>query len=67
VQEKDYFYGKNCPWKCADGRVEYRRRDCPVAEDRCERTEWVIGGSCNSYVDCAELIDEYLAAFRKVA
>lgn len=65
-QEKNYFYGKGCPWRCTRSPVEYRGGDCPVAEDRCARTELTIGGGSNWYQDCSSLMDQYLAGFEKV-
>ncbi len=62
-QEHDYF-GRGYPWALADEPVEYRRGDCPVAEEIAE-VEFQVGG--NYYVDCPELMQQYGAAMRKVA
>lgn len=69
LQERNYFYGKGCPWTCrhAARQVEYRQGDCPVAEDRCARTELVIGGSTAWLGDQRPMMKQYLDAFAKVA
>ena len=68
LQERQYFYGKGCPWTCGYvGRdVTYHEGDCPVAEERCANRELTIGGSTAWRGDQREMIDQYLAAFRKV-
>ena len=65
-QERDYFWGGGLPWSLGNREVVYREGDCPVAEDRCARTEMNLG-SCGWYEDCTDLMDQYAAAFRKVA
>ena len=67
-RDRQYFYGKNCPWSCTHaGRdVTYEPGDCPNAERRCAETELVIGGSTGWLGDQTPLLDQYIAAFRKV-
>jgi dTDP-4-amino-4,6-dideoxygalactose transaminase len=69
LQERNYFYGKGCPWSCAHAgrKIEYRKGDCPVAEDRCARTELTIGGSTAWLGDQTAMMKQYLEAFAKVA
>jgi dTDP-4-amino-4,6-dideoxygalactose transaminase len=69
MQERNYFYGKGCPWTCAHAKreVRYSKGDCPVAERRCEEEELTIGGSTAWLGDESKMIDQYLDAFRKVA
>ena len=54
------------PWSLGKREVKYHKGDCPVAEKRCAEDELDMGGS-GWYEDCAELMDQYAAAFRKVA
>ena len=58
-------YGKGCPWSCEhyDGTVEYNAEDYPVALDTIQRLVSVIGLKPPNGV---ELMDSYIAAFRKV-
>ena len=65
-QEREYFWGGGLPWSLGKREVVYRAGDCPVAEHRCAETEMHMGGMA-WYVDCAELMDQYGEAFRKVA
>ncbi len=62
------FYGKGCPFDCphAGRRVEYREGDCPVAEERCKKRELNMG-STSWFVDLRPLMEQYAAAFQKVA
>ncbi len=68
LQERNYFYGKGCPWTCrhAAREVAYKAGDCPVAEDRCARTELIIGGSTAWLGDQTPMMKQYLDAFAKV-
>jgi len=68
LQERNYFYGKGCPWTCghAGRRIEYREGDCPVAEHRCAHTELTLGGSTAWLGDQTPMIKQYLDAFEKV-
>jgi len=66
--QQHFFWGKGCPWSCkfAVREVNYKRGDCPVAEERCEKRE-IIVGSINWYgKEMRDLVDMYLEAFRKV-
>ena len=65
-QEREYFWGGGLPWSLGKREVVYREGDCPVAEYRCARTEMQIH-SVSWYVDCGKLVDQYAAAFRKLA
>ena len=65
-QEREYFWGGGLPWSLGTREVKYRQGDCPVAEKRCAEQELSMGGS-GWYEDCADLMDQYAAAFRKVA
>jgi perosamine synthetase len=67
-QDRQYFYGKHCPWSCAHAArdVVYRPGDCPNAERRCAETELIIGGSTGWIGDQTPLLDQYVAAFEKV-
>ena len=65
-QERDYFWGGGLPWSLGKREIAYRKGACPVAEDRCPRTEMNMNSS-SWYEDCAELMDQYAAAFRKLA
>jgi len=62
-----YFYGKGCPWECplASRKVTYKKGDCPVAERRCEVEELNLYWTPMVTYD-EELLDQILAAFRKV-
>ena len=62
------YYGKGCPWDCpfAGRKVVYRKGDCPVAEERCEKTELNVGSTGWYGPQFGELIDMYLEAFEKV-
>jgi len=66
--KQHYHWGKGCPWSCkfAVREVNYRKGECPVAEERCEKTE-LNTGSINWYSkEMKNLVDMYLDAFRKV-
>lgn len=65
-QEREYFWGQGLPWSLGKREIIYKKGDCPVAEDRCERTEMNIG-STGWYEDCEDLMDQYATAFRKLA
>ena len=67
-QDRQYFYGKSCPWSCKHARrdVTYQPGDCPNAEQRCVETELTIGGSTGWLGDQRPLIGQYVAAFKKV-
>ena len=64
-QEHHFFYGKGCPWSCghAAREVVYRKGDCPVAEERCEKRELNMS---IPMVPSRELFDQIIEAFRKV-
>jgi dTDP-4-amino-4,6-dideoxygalactose transaminase len=68
LQERQYFYGKHCPWSCghAKRKVTYEAGDCPVAQDRCERTELTLGGGCSWRGDQSAVVQQTLDAFHKV-
>ena len=66
MQDKKYFFGKGYPWTCAQREIVYRAGDCPVAEDRCARTELSIGGGPRWLGDQSELVKQILRAFHKV-
>ena len=68
MQEREYFYGKHCPWSCrhAARKITYRAGDCPVANDRCARTELTLGGGCSWRGDQSALVRQILDAFAKV-
>jgi len=63
-----FYYGRGCPWDCpfARRKVVYRKGDCPVTEERCEKTELNIGSTGWYGPQFRDLIDMYLEAFRKV-
>ena len=66
--QEHYYWGRGCPWSCkfAVREVNYRKGDCPVAEERCEKRELNIG-SINWYSkERRAIVDMYLEAFRKV-
>ena len=67
-QDRQYFYGKNCPWSCTHARrdVVYERGDCPVAEHRCEHTELTVSGGVSWRGDQTELAEQIVSAFEKV-
>jgi dTDP-4-amino-4,6-dideoxygalactose transaminase len=66
--QERYYYGKGCPWDCPHAlrRVVYRKGDCPVAEERCEKTELNVGSTGWYGPQFGELIGMYLEAFQKV-
>jgi dTDP-4-amino-4,6-dideoxygalactose transaminase len=61
-QDHDYF-GRGYPWAISDSPPQYRKGDCPVAEEKA-KVEFQVGG--NYYVDVPELMDQIAAAIRKV-
>ena len=66
--QQHYYQGRGCPWSCrfAVREVNYRKGDCPVAEDRCEKRELNVG-SINWYdKEMKIIVDMYLEAFGKV-
>ncbi len=69
LQERQYFYGKHCPWECgvASRDLYYHPGDCPVAEDRCTRTELSFGAGAAWRGDQSALVDQILSAFYKVS
>ncbi|MFQ6097945.1 MAG: DegT/DnrJ/EryC1/StrS family aminotransferase, partial [Armatimonadota bacterium] len=68
-RDRQYFYGKQCPWSCAHRArdVTYRKGDCPTAEHRCQHTELTLSGGVAWRGDQTALADQILAAFEKVA
>lgn len=66
MQEKKYFFGKGYPWTAAQREVIYKKGDCPIAEDRCQRTELSSGGGPRWRGDQTELVNQILKAFHKV-
>lgn len=65
-QDKRYFLGRGLPWSLGYRRVDYRRGDCPNAEERCDRLELSLGAGPGWIGDQSELVDQILAAFEKV-
>lgn len=63
IQNRDWM-GRGFPWSLAENPPEYRRGDCPVAEELCER-ELQIKASFHE--DAPELMDQIASAFHKVA
>jgi dTDP-4-amino-4,6-dideoxygalactose transaminase len=66
-QNKEWWLGNGYPWK-ANSRGEkivYRKGDCPVAEERCERLDLILGGG-GWWTDVSALVDQIAEAFRKV-
>jgi dTDP-4-amino-4,6-dideoxygalactose transaminase len=61
-QNHDY-YGRGYPWAIAENPPQYRKGDCPVAEEMA-KVEFQVGG--NHYLDVPELMDQVAAAIRKV-
>ncbi len=61
-QNHDYF-GRGYPWAIADEPVEYRKGDCPIAEEMAE-VEFQLNG--NFYEDVPELMSQVAEAMRKV-
>ena len=67
--EHEFYFGRACPWSChPQGReITYAQGDCPVAERRCAQEELSIGGFGGWIEDQRPLVDEMIAACRKVA
>lgn len=61
------YVGGGLPWAAARRQVEYRRGDCPIAEDRCERSDLSLYLGPNLYEPAPEYLDQIALAFRKVA
>ena len=61
------FYTRGCPWTCpyADRLVEYKKGDCPVTEEICEKRELTLSASPLAQ-PCDKLIDQIIAAFKAV-
>jgi len=62
-----FFYGRGCPWTCRHSLrlPDYSPGNWPVAERLCEKGELVIHG--NHYRLDLKLMDQYAAAFHKLA
>jgi len=67
TMQDHHFYGKGCPWECplADRRIEYHKGDCPVAEERCEKTELDFSASRLGR-ECSKWLKQVIDAFHKV-
>lgn len=66
--QQHHYWGRGCPWSCkfAVREVNYRKGDCPIAEERCDKRELNVG-SINWYnKEMRAIVDMYLEAFRKV-
>ncbi len=67
-QKKEWWLGGGHPWAASprNEQIVYRKGDCPVAEQRCAELDMMMGGSW-SWKDCTALVDQIIAAFRKVS
>jgi len=66
-QEKHWWLGKGYPWAASAraDKIVYRKGDCPVAEKRSAELDLTMGGS-GWYKDVSALLDQIVAAFKKV-
>jgi hypothetical protein len=65
-QERRGYVGGGLPWSAAGRDVRYRRGDCPVAEERCARTDLSLYLGPNLHRPAPEYLDQIAQAFAKV-
>jgi len=64
---KEWWLGNGYPWAASPRgeAIVYREGDCPVAERRCAELDLILGGG-SWWQDVTPLLDQIVAAFRKV-